>query len=65
MLTAASLLTAKFWKAQETVTIEDWIRKVNYICLVHKRTAISRFRAGNVDAVKKLGIEWDCFQLKI
>lgn len=61
LLTAASLLTAKFWKAKEMVAIEDWIRKANYIGLIRKLTAVTRCREGHVNAVKEFEIEWECF----
>lgn len=57
LLTAVSLLIAKFRKVQQMVAIEDWIRKINYIGFMHKLSAIIRYREGHVNAVKEFEME--------
>lgn len=44
ILTAATLLIAKWWKLKEEVSVWEWIMKIRYMCLINKLTAIIRNR---------------------
>lgn len=54
MLTAATLLIAKHWKAQEELTTTDWTEEVKYMCLVNKLTASIRVRKGKSDGFERI-----------
>lgn len=50
VLTAATLLIAKYWKDQRKVTITDRTAKIKCMCLMNKLATISRIGMGNANA---------------
>lgn len=61
MVSAGTLLVAKYWKAQLKLIITDWLRKISYMCLTNKLAAIKRFKKGNLSTLKDFAAEWECF----
>lgn len=55
MLTAATLLVAKYWKYNRLDS-----KGKKYMCLMNKLTAINKFSLGNVNTLKAFEIEWTC-----
>lgn len=53
MLSAASFLLAQKWKSQELSSTAQWLIKVRHMSLLNKLSAVSRFRVGNLIALKR------------
>lgn len=61
LLMVASLLIAASWKSDQELAAKAWERKIRYMCLISKLTAINRYSAGRKSAVIEFTIQSVCF----
>lgn len=51
------------WKSPEVPSVEEWLAKVRYVCLMYKLSLIRRYRAGDTSKVGKYRGQWLPFAL--
>lgn len=60
-LAAATMLIASQWKLLEAPSMNEWLGKVRFLCLMGKRTAIGNYRVGQEGALQKYYTQWEPF----
>lgn len=61
MLTAAITLLAQNWKTTKVLSMQEWLLKVCYVCLLNKLSAICKYRTGYLNALKNCQSQWEVF----